>query len=162
MRLYGWEGSVQPGRGVRLFPVSGPRYNDAVAPGSQRIVSHYITAVVEGGRLRPTVPLPPELAEGAEVRVMILPLAKPGPTAPQSREAIARIAAMPLEGDHSDRFSGRDHDQMLYSDVNGPDAATTPVPRTSWPCQAGSAKDTNHWMAPDFDAPLDDFKDYAE
>lgn len=26
---------------------------------------------------------------------------------------------------------------------------------TSWPCKAGSAKDTVHWMASDFDAPLD-------
>ncbi len=31
--------------------------------------------------------------------------------------------------------------------------------RTSWPCQAGSAKDTIHWMASDFNAPLDEFKD---
>ena len=32
--------------------------------------------------------------------------------------------------------------------------------RTSWPSKAGSAKDTILWMAPDFDAPLDDFKEY--
>jgi antitoxin (DNA-binding transcriptional repressor) of toxin-antitoxin stability system len=25
-----------------------------------------------------------------------------------------------------------------------------------WPCKAGSAKGTIHWMAPDFDAPLED------
>ncbi len=31
-----------------------------------------------------------------------------------------------------------------------------------WPCQAGSAKDTAHWMAPDFDAPLDEFREYME
>ena len=31
-----------------------------------------------------------------------------------------------------------------------------------WPCEAGSAKDTRHWMAPDFDAPLDDFREYME
>ena len=35
-------------------------------------------------------------------------------------------------------------------------------PRTSGPCQPGSAKDTKHWMAPDFDAPLEDFKEYME
>ena len=29
-----------------------------------------------------------------------------------------------------------------------------------WPCNAGSAKDTTHWMAADFDAPLDDFREY--
>lgn len=34
--------------------------------------------------------------------------------------------------------------------------------RTSWPCQPGTAKDTKHWMAPDFDAPLDDFREYME
>jgi antitoxin (DNA-binding transcriptional repressor) of toxin-antitoxin stability system len=34
--------------------------------------------------------------------------------------------------------------------------------RTSWPCQPGSAKHTKHWMAPDFDAPLEDFKEYME
>jgi antitoxin (DNA-binding transcriptional repressor) of toxin-antitoxin stability system len=32
----------------------------------------------------------------------------------------------------------------------------------SWPCNAGSAKGTIHWMAPDFDAPLDEFKEYME
>ena len=34
--------------------------------------------------------------------------------------------------------------------------------RTSWPCQAGSAKDKILWIAPDFDAPLEDFKEYME
>jgi prevent-host-death family protein len=27
--------------------------------------------------------------------------------------------------------------------------------RTSWPCQAGSYRKSEFWMAPDFDAPLD-------
>lgn len=39
--------------------------------------------------------------------------------------------------------------------------ARTGVART-WPCKAGSAKDSDHWMAPDFDEPLEDFKDYME
>jgi len=34
--------------------------------------------------------------------------------------------------------------------------------RTAWPCQPGTAKDTKHWMAPDFDAPLDDLREYME
>ncbi|MFO7640548.1 MAG: type II toxin-antitoxin system prevent-host-death family antitoxin [Candidatus Competibacteraceae bacterium] len=34
--------------------------------------------------------------------------------------------------------------------------------KQQWPCKAGSAKNTLHWMAPDFDAPLDEFKDYME
>lgn len=31
---------------------------------------------------------------------------------------------------------------------------------TSKPCQPGSAKHLEHWMAPDFDEPLDDFAEY--
>jgi antitoxin (DNA-binding transcriptional repressor) of toxin-antitoxin stability system len=37
-----------------------------------------------------------------------------------------------------------------------------PQSRTTWPCKAGSAKQTTHWMAADFDAPLDDFAEYME
>jgi antitoxin (DNA-binding transcriptional repressor) of toxin-antitoxin stability system len=33
-------------------------------------------------------------------------------------------------------------------------------PRTSWPCQPGSAKGKNHWLAEDFDAPLEDFNEH--
>ena len=29
-------------------------------------------------------------------------------------------------------------------------------------CRAGSAKSKEHWMAEDFDAPLDDFAEYME
>ena len=35
-------------------------------------------------------------------------------------------------------------------------------PDQQWPCKAGSAKDSIHWMAPDFDAPLDEFKEYMQ
>ena len=35
-------------------------------------------------------------------------------------------------------------------------------PKQQWPCKAGSAKGTIHRMAPDFDAPLDEFKEYME
>lgn len=34
-------------------------------------------------------------------------------------------------------------------------------PKKLWPCKAGSAKG-KIWMAPDFDAPLEDFKEYME
>ena len=34
--------------------------------------------------------------------------------------------------------------------------------KQQWPCKAGSAKNTLHWMAPDFDAPLYEFKDHME
>jgi len=33
---------------------------------------------------------------------------------------------------------------------------------TQWPCKAGSAKPSKHWMAPDFDAPLEEFREYME
>jgi prevent-host-death family protein len=35
-------------------------------------------------------------------------------------------------------------------------------PKKQWPCQAGSARGTIHWMAPDFDEPLEEFKEYME
>lgn len=31
-----------------------------------------------------------------------------------------------------------------------------------WPCQAGSYRKSEFWMSPDFDAPLEDFRDYTE
>ena len=44
----------------------------------------------------------------------------------------------------------------------GRSPVVTRPPRTSWPCQAGSAKGKILYIAPDFDAPLDDFKEYME
>jgi antitoxin (DNA-binding transcriptional repressor) of toxin-antitoxin stability system len=43
-----------------------------------------------------------------------------------------------------------------------PVATLTRTRANHWPCRAGSAKDTQHWMAPDFDAPLEDFREYVE
>lgn len=37
-----------------------------------------------------------------------------------------------------------------------------PVERTSWPCKAGCYKKAEFWMAPDFDAPLEEFMEYME
>jgi antitoxin (DNA-binding transcriptional repressor) of toxin-antitoxin stability system len=34
--------------------------------------------------------------------------------------------------------------------------------RNQWPCRPGTAKGTKYWMVPDFDAPLDDFREYME
>lgn len=31
-----------------------------------------------------------------------------------------------------------------------------------WPCKAGSAQDVPHWMAPDFNSPLEDFGESSE
>jgi hypothetical protein len=34
--------------------------------------------------------------------------------------------------------------------------------QVSWPCRAGTASDKILWIAPDFDAPLEEFKEYTE
>ncbi|MGE0682483.1 MAG: type II toxin-antitoxin system Phd/YefM family antitoxin [Candidatus Binatia bacterium] len=53
-------------------------------------------------------------------------------------------------------------EELVLTSQGEPIAVVIRPPRTSWPCQPGSAKDTKHWMAPDFDAPLEDFKEYME
>ena len=53
-------------------------------------------------------------------------------------------------------------EELVLTSQDEPFAIVTRPPRTSWPCQPGSAKNTKHWMAPDFNAPLEDFKEYVE
>jgi hypothetical protein len=53
-------------------------------------------------------------------------------------------------------------EQLVLTSQGQPMAIVTRPPQTRWPCQPGSAKATKHWMAPDFDAPLEDFKEYME
>lgn len=53
-------------------------------------------------------------------------------------------------------------DELVLTSDGQPVAIVTRPPHTSWPCQPGSAKDRSFWMAPDFDAPLDDFAEYME
>ena len=56
-------------------------------------------------------------------------------------------------------------DELVITENDQPVAklARAPAePKTQWPCQAGSAKGSIHWMAPDFDAPLEEFKEYME
>ena len=53
-------------------------------------------------------------------------------------------------------------EEVVLTDNGHPLARLVRAERTSWPCKAGSAKDTVHWMAPDFNAPLDEFKEYME
>jgi len=48
-------------------------------------------------------------------------------------------------------------EELVLTVQGEPKAIVTKPNRTSWPCQPGTAKDTKHWMARDFDAPLDDF-----
>jgi antitoxin (DNA-binding transcriptional repressor) of toxin-antitoxin stability system len=54
------------------------------------------------------------------------------------------------------------NEELVICQDGTPVARLTRLSRTSWPCQPGSAKDTTHWMAPDFDAPLEDFREYME
>lgn len=53
-------------------------------------------------------------------------------------------------------------EELVLTENGEPKAIVTKPSRTSWPCEPGSAKDTKHGMAPDFDAPLEDFAEYME
>jgi antitoxin (DNA-binding transcriptional repressor) of toxin-antitoxin stability system len=53
-------------------------------------------------------------------------------------------------------------EEVVITEGDRPVAKLTRQPDGLWPCQPGSAKNTSHWMAPDFNAPLDDFREYTE
>lgn len=53
-------------------------------------------------------------------------------------------------------------EELAITHAGAPVAKLVRSSQTSWPCKAGSAKQTPHWMAPDFDAPLEDFREYME
>jgi hypothetical protein len=53
-------------------------------------------------------------------------------------------------------------EQLVLTANDEPVAIVTRPPRASWPSQPGTAKDRGFWMAPDFDAPLEDFREYME
>jgi antitoxin (DNA-binding transcriptional repressor) of toxin-antitoxin stability system len=53
-------------------------------------------------------------------------------------------------------------EEILITDRGRPLAQVKKSERSSWPCKAGSYRKAEFWMAPDFDAPLDDFKEYME
>ena len=53
-------------------------------------------------------------------------------------------------------------EQLVIVQNGEPVAMLTRSRPKQWPCEAGSAKDTRHSMASDFDAPLDDFREYME
>ena len=53
-------------------------------------------------------------------------------------------------------------EELFLIDNGQPFAKLVKAGRTFWPCKAGSAQDTEHWMAPDFNAPLDEFKEYMD
>ena len=63
----------------------------------------------------------------------------------------------------SEIISGLNPGEQLLIVQNGEPFATLTRSRPAqWPCHAGSAKETARWMAPDFDAPLEDFREYME
>jgi antitoxin (DNA-binding transcriptional repressor) of toxin-antitoxin stability system len=53
-------------------------------------------------------------------------------------------------------------DQIAIVQAGEEIARLTRSSRPQWPCKAGSYRKAEFWMAPDFDAPLDDFKEYME
>ena len=54
-------------------------------------------------------------------------------------------------------------DEVVITENGEPVAKLARTEREKqWPCKVGSVRGTVHWMAPDFDAPLEDFKEYME
>jgi antitoxin (DNA-binding transcriptional repressor) of toxin-antitoxin stability system len=53
-------------------------------------------------------------------------------------------------------------EQVVIVQAGEPMATLTRTSQQRWPCKAGSAKDAKHWMASDFDAPLEEFREYME
>jgi len=51
---------------------------------------------------------------------------------------------------------------VVITENGAPVAMLTRTGAKQWPAKAGSAKNTDHWMAPDFDAPLEEFREYME
>ncbi|WP_414544874.1 antitoxin family protein [Nostoc sp. CCY0012] len=71
-----------------------------------------VHAIYEQGVLRLTEPI--LLEEGTHVEVIVI--TKESQSVEKTpAEILAEIAAMPLEASHNDKFSGRDHDKILYS-----------------------------------------------
>jgi antitoxin (DNA-binding transcriptional repressor) of toxin-antitoxin stability system len=53
-------------------------------------------------------------------------------------------------------------EQLVLTKDGEPVAVVSRPPLTRWPSEPGTAKDRSFWMAPDFDAPLEDFAEYME
>lgn len=53
-------------------------------------------------------------------------------------------------------------EELVLTSEGEPVAIVTRPPRKSWPSEPGTARDRSFWMAPDFDAPLEDFAEYME
>ena len=53
-------------------------------------------------------------------------------------------------------------EEVVLTDNGQPLPKLVKTVRTSWPSKAGSAKGKILYIAPDFDAPLEEFKEYME
>lgn len=53
-------------------------------------------------------------------------------------------------------------EEVTITDHERPVAQVRKATQTSWSCKAGSAKQSILRIAPDFDAPLDEFQEYME
>lgn len=53
-------------------------------------------------------------------------------------------------------------EELVLTSEGEPVAIVTRPPRKSWPSEPGTARDRSFWMAPDFDAPPEDFSEYME
>ena len=53
-------------------------------------------------------------------------------------------------------------EEITITEHGQPLAQVKKIERTSCPSRAGCYRKAEFWMAPDFDAPLADFKDYME
>jgi antitoxin (DNA-binding transcriptional repressor) of toxin-antitoxin stability system len=51
-------------------------------------------------------------------------------------------------------------EEIVLTDNGQPLAILVKTEQTSWPCEPGSAKDTVHRMAPDFDTIPEGFEEY--
>jgi predicted DNA-binding antitoxin AbrB/MazE fold protein len=81
-------------------------------------MSKQIAAIYEGGVIRPLEP--PDLTEGEELDVVLLPRPKQGQRSPA--EILAEIAALPLEGEQkrADALNAMQeamHDELFLADL---------------------------------------------
>lgn len=56
----------------------------------------------------------------------------------------------------------RPGEELTITDGANAVARLTKTPTRTWPSPAGTAKERTLWMAPDFDAPIDDMKEHME
>jgi antitoxin (DNA-binding transcriptional repressor) of toxin-antitoxin stability system len=53
-------------------------------------------------------------------------------------------------------------DELVIVQDGEPVAKLARTPPKPWPCEAGCYQKAEFWMASDFDAPLDEFREYME